>query len=90
MPSFIVVNLSIDGYFLPPGTVDTEQHLVDFLNGILNGSVQVGLAFRFTWRMTHVSSLKYETLNVVSSVSVREETASISASDASSSKSKAH
>lgn len=41
VPSFIVVNLSTDGYFLPPGTMETEQHFVDFLDGILDGSIQV-------------------------------------------------
>ncbi|XP_054483127.1 protein disulfide-isomerase TMX3a [Anoplopoma fimbria] len=40
VPSFIVVNLSSDGYFLPPGAVETEHHLLDFLNGVLDGSVQ--------------------------------------------------
>ncbi|XP_031597981.2 protein disulfide-isomerase TMX3-like isoform X1 [Oreochromis aureus] len=40
VPSFIVVNLSNDGYFLPPGTVQTEHNLLDFLDGVLNGSVQ--------------------------------------------------
>ncbi|XP_070701574.1 protein disulfide-isomerase tmx3a-like [Pempheris klunzingeri] len=39
VPSFIVVNLSIDAYFLPPGTVETERHLLDFLDGILDGSI---------------------------------------------------
>ncbi|XP_040911370.1 protein disulfide-isomerase TMX3-like [Toxotes jaculatrix] len=40
VPSFIVVNLSNDGYFLPPGAVETEHHLLDFLNGVLDGSIQ--------------------------------------------------
>uniref|UniRef100_A0A3B4HCX0 protein disulfide-isomerase n=1 Tax=Pundamilia nyererei TaxID=303518 RepID=A0A3B4HCX0_9CICH len=40
VPTFIVVNLSNDGYFLPPGTVQTEQNLLDFLDGVLNGSMQ--------------------------------------------------
>ncbi|XP_068197765.1 protein disulfide-isomerase tmx3a-like isoform X2 [Antennarius striatus] len=40
VPSFIVVNLSIDGYFLPGGLMETERHLLDFLNGVLDGSVQ--------------------------------------------------
>ncbi|KAL7387395.1 hypothetical protein ABVT39_022824 [Epinephelus coioides] len=39
-PSVIVVNLSNDGYFLPEGAVETERHLLDFLNGILDGTVQ--------------------------------------------------
>ncbi|XP_050925732.1 protein disulfide-isomerase TMX3 isoform X1 [Lates calcarifer] len=40
VPSLIVINLSNDGYFLPPGAVETERHLLDFLNGVLDGSVQ--------------------------------------------------
>uniref|UniRef100_A0A1A8G6Q2 protein disulfide-isomerase n=1 Tax=Nothobranchius korthausae TaxID=1143690 RepID=A0A1A8G6Q2_9TELE len=40
VPSLIVVNLSNDGYFLPPGPVKTERHLLDFLNGVLDGSVE--------------------------------------------------
>ncbi|XP_060941113.1 protein disulfide-isomerase TMX3-like isoform X2 [Limanda limanda] len=39
VPTFVVVNLSNDGYFLPQGAVDTEQHLHDFLKGILDGSI---------------------------------------------------
>uniref|UniRef100_A0A1A8J5Y2 protein disulfide-isomerase n=1 Tax=Nothobranchius kuhntae TaxID=321403 RepID=A0A1A8J5Y2_NOTKU len=40
VPSLIVVNLSNDGYFLPLGPVKTERHLLDFLNGVLDGSVE--------------------------------------------------
>ncbi|XP_013855195.1 protein disulfide-isomerase TMX3 isoform X2 [Austrofundulus limnaeus] len=40
VPSFIVVNLSNDGYFLPQRHVETEHHLLDFLEGVLNGSVE--------------------------------------------------
>nr|XP_020466128.1 protein disulfide-isomerase TMX3-like isoform X2 [Monopterus albus] len=40
VPSLIVVNLSIDGYFLPQGDVETERHLLDFLKGVLDGSIQ--------------------------------------------------
>lgn len=43
VPSFIVVDLSSDGYFLPPAAVKTERHLLDFLNGVLDGSIQVSL-----------------------------------------------
>lgn len=43
VPSFIVVNLSNDGYFLPPGAVETEQQLTDFLDGVLDGSIQVSV-----------------------------------------------
>ena len=41
VPSVMAMNLSIDGYFLPRGVMETEQHLLDFLNGVLDGSVQV-------------------------------------------------
>ncbi|XP_070829707.1 protein disulfide-isomerase tmx3a-like [Chaetodon trifascialis] len=40
VPSIIVVNLSNDGYFLPLGVMETERHLLDFLNGVLDGSIQ--------------------------------------------------
>ncbi|XP_029930002.1 protein disulfide-isomerase TMX3-like isoform X2 [Myripristis murdjan] len=40
MPALIVLNLSNDGYFLPLGVVETERHLLDFLDGVLNSSVQ--------------------------------------------------
>ncbi|XP_035988875.1 protein disulfide-isomerase TMX3 [Fundulus heteroclitus] len=40
VPSFIVVNLSNDGYFLPPGPIETEAHLLHFLDGVLDGSVE--------------------------------------------------
>ncbi|KAL6103658.1 uncharacterized protein ACO6RY_13562 [Pungitius sinensis] len=40
VPSFVVVDLSSDGYFLPPAAVKTERHLLDFLNGVLDGSIQ--------------------------------------------------
>lgn len=42
VPSFIVLDLAVDGYFLPSGAVETEQHLLDFLDGVLNGSAEVG------------------------------------------------
>lgn len=44
IPSFIVVNLAVDGYFFPSGAVETEQHLLDFLDGVLNGSIEVARA----------------------------------------------
>ncbi|XP_028282682.1 protein disulfide-isomerase TMX3-like [Parambassis ranga] len=40
VPSYIVVNLSSDGYFLPLGTVDTKHHLLDFLDGVMNGTIK--------------------------------------------------
>ncbi|KAM4604696.1 protein disulfide-isomerase tmx3a-like [Polymixia lowei] len=39
-PSIIVVKLSNDGYFLPPGAVETEAQLLDFLNGVLDNSLE--------------------------------------------------
>ncbi|KAG7252708.1 hypothetical protein CRUP_029098 [Coryphaenoides rupestris] len=41
MPSIIVLNLSNDGYFLPPIVMETEEHLLEFLNGVLDKSVEV-------------------------------------------------
>ncbi|XP_073348067.1 protein disulfide-isomerase tmx3a-like [Pagrus major] len=40
LPSLIVVNLSNDGYFLPLGAMETERHLLDFLDGVLDGSIE--------------------------------------------------
>ncbi|XP_067329893.1 protein disulfide-isomerase tmx3a-like isoform X2 [Channa argus] len=39
LPLLLVVNLSNDGYFLPTSTLKTERHLLDFLNGVLDGSI---------------------------------------------------
>ncbi|KAM9321709.1 protein disulfide-isomerase tmx3a-like [Pholidichthys leucotaenia] len=44
VPSFIAVNLSNDGYFLPPSTMETEVQLLDFLDGVLNGSIEEEMA----------------------------------------------
>lgn len=41
LPSLIVVDLSIDAYFLPPSTTKKEKDLLDFLDGVLDGSIQV-------------------------------------------------
>lgn len=41
LPSLIAVDLSIDAYFLPPGATIKEKDLLDFLDGILDGSIQV-------------------------------------------------
>lgn len=51
LPFIIALNLSNDGYFLPLGAMETERHLLDFLNGILDGTIQVSLECSFTWRM---------------------------------------
>ncbi|XP_044224316.1 protein disulfide-isomerase TMX3-like [Thunnus albacares] len=40
VPSFIVVDLSSDSYFLPAGDIETERHLLDFLDKVLDGGVQ--------------------------------------------------
>uniref|UniRef100_A0A1A7Z747 protein disulfide-isomerase n=1 Tax=Iconisemion striatum TaxID=60296 RepID=A0A1A7Z747_9TELE len=58
VPSLIVVNLSIDGYFLPLDPVKTERHLLDFLNGVLDGSVESLGGNGFTQR---VKRFVYET-----------------------------
>lgn len=41
LPSLIAVDLSIDAYFLPLGATKKEKDLLDFLDGILDGSIQV-------------------------------------------------
>ncbi|XP_037537368.1 protein disulfide-isomerase TMX3 [Nematolebias whitei] len=58
VPSFIVVNLSNDGYFLPPSSLETEHHLLDFLEGVLNGSVESLGGNGFSQRLRRVA---YET-----------------------------
>ncbi|XP_061835220.2 protein disulfide-isomerase tmx3a-like [Nerophis lumbriciformis] len=40
LPAIVMLNLSTDSYFLPLRPVDTERHLVDFVDGVLDGSVQ--------------------------------------------------
>ncbi|KAF7692836.1 protein disulfide-isomerase TMX3a isoform X1 [Silurus meridionalis] len=37
VPSIIVLNMSIDGYYLPGSTVKTIEELLEFLNSILTG-----------------------------------------------------
>lgn len=41
LPSFIMVNLSTDSYFLPLVAVETESHLLEFLDQVLEGNIQV-------------------------------------------------
>lgn len=41
LPSLIAVDLSIDAYYLPVGVPKKEKDLLDFLDGILDGSIQV-------------------------------------------------
>lgn len=74
MPSFIVLDLAVDGYFLPSVSVETEQHLLDFLNGVLNGSAQVGLSI--------LDLVQVSLFVCVYLLSVRGETESASAPDA--------
>ncbi|XP_062337338.1 protein disulfide-isomerase TMX3-like [Osmerus eperlanus] len=40
IPSIIMLNMSNDGYFLPPDEVQTEEQLVQFINGVLDGSFE--------------------------------------------------
>ncbi|KAL7851641.1 hypothetical protein AOLI_G00219970 [Acnodon oligacanthus] len=37
MPSLIVMNMTIDGYYLPEQKVETMEELLQFLNSVLNG-----------------------------------------------------
>ncbi|XP_014823415.1 PREDICTED: protein disulfide-isomerase TMX3-like isoform X2 [Poecilia mexicana] len=58
VPSLMVVNLSNDGYFLPPAPIETELQLLDFLDGVLDGSVEALGGNCFTQR---VRRFLYET-----------------------------
>lgn len=80
VPSFIVVDLAVDGYFFPSGTVETEQQLLDFLNGVLNGSIEVSFSIDSPDEV--ISPNKIILYPCVYFLSVREETESTSASDA--------
>ncbi|KAM6962484.1 protein disulfide-isomerase tmx3a-like [Aplochiton taeniatus] len=40
IPSLMILNLSNDGYFLPPTKVDTEEQLLQFINSVLEGSIE--------------------------------------------------
>ncbi|XP_054625414.1 protein disulfide-isomerase TMX3-like [Dunckerocampus dactyliophorus] len=40
LPTIVMLNLSTDSYFLPLTSVDTERHLVDFMDQVLDGSIQ--------------------------------------------------
>uniref|UniRef100_A0A4W5RM70 Protein disulfide-isomerase TMX3 n=1 Tax=Hucho hucho TaxID=62062 RepID=A0A4W5RM70_9TELE len=40
MPSIIVLNVSNDGYFLPPNKVETKEQLVKFIDGVLKGRIK--------------------------------------------------
>lgn len=41
MPSIIVLNMSIDGYFLPVSKIETIEDVIHFLNSVLEGRVEV-------------------------------------------------
>ncbi|XP_051943953.1 protein disulfide-isomerase TMX3-like [Hippocampus zosterae] len=40
LPTIIMLNLSTDNYFLPPAPLETERHLLDFVDQVLDGSIQ--------------------------------------------------
>lgn len=41
VPSVIILNTSNEQYFLPAEPTETMEQLVQFITGVLNGSVQV-------------------------------------------------
>ncbi|XP_038819267.1 protein disulfide-isomerase TMX3-like [Salvelinus namaycush] len=41
MPFIIVLNLSNDGYFLPPNKVETKDQLLKFIDGVLKGRIKI-------------------------------------------------
>lgn len=41
MPSIIVLNMSIDGYYIPESSTETIEDLLQFLNSVLDGSTTV-------------------------------------------------
>lgn len=43
MPFIIVLNMSNDGYFLPPNKVETKDQLLKFIDGVLKGRIKVSL-----------------------------------------------
>ncbi|XP_071218797.1 protein disulfide-isomerase tmx3a-like [Salvelinus alpinus] len=40
MPSIIVLNVSNDGYYLPPNKVETKEQLVKFIDGVSKGRIK--------------------------------------------------
>uniref|UniRef100_A0A673YXM3 protein disulfide-isomerase n=1 Tax=Salmo trutta TaxID=8032 RepID=A0A673YXM3_SALTR len=40
MPFIIVLNMSNDGYFLPPNKVETKDQLLKFIDGVLKGRIK--------------------------------------------------
>ncbi|XP_056149930.1 protein disulfide-isomerase TMX3-like [Lampris incognitus] len=65
VPSLMVVNLSSDGYFLPPGSVETEEDLLDFLNGVLDNRIECQGGNGFTQRFRRFT---YDTRNTLTSI----------------------
>ncbi|XP_072525098.1 protein disulfide-isomerase tmx3a [Salminus brasiliensis] len=41
MPSLIVMNMTIDGYFVPERKIETIEELLQFLNNVLNGRSKI-------------------------------------------------
>uniref|UniRef100_A0A3Q2ZD32 protein disulfide-isomerase n=1 Tax=Hippocampus comes TaxID=109280 RepID=A0A3Q2ZD32_HIPCM len=40
LPTIVMLNLSTDSYFLPPAPLETERHLLDFVDQVLDGRIQ--------------------------------------------------
>lgn len=47
VPSVIILNTSNEQYFLPSEPIETMEQLVQFINGVLNGSAQVQIFSSF-------------------------------------------
>jgi len=47
VPSVVILNTSNEQYFLPSEPIDTMEQLVQFINGVLNGSAQVQIFSSF-------------------------------------------
>ncbi|RVE61371.1 hypothetical protein OJAV_G00170100 [Oryzias javanicus] len=53
-PTFLVVNLSNDGYYQPAGPVETERHLLDFLDGVLDSTIEMKGGNSFSQRVQRI------------------------------------
>ncbi|XP_077580063.1 protein disulfide-isomerase tmx3a-like isoform X2 [Stigmatopora nigra] len=51
LPAVLLLNLSTDSYFLPPERPETERHLLDFMEQVLNGSIQASGGSGVTQRL---------------------------------------
>ncbi|XP_061694836.1 protein disulfide-isomerase TMX3-like isoform X11 [Syngnathoides biaculeatus] len=40
LPAIVMLNLSTDSYYLPPASPETERNLLDFLDRVLDGTIQ--------------------------------------------------